>query len=121
MTLKQLLLRYPGLHDILYAFRPCLAATNRVFSIDFLQVNKSLQTIDLKENDIGDEGAEALAEALKVVLGAQILIFWLETCCLFALFVIPQPFYRCRNLCGPRHKLIFLTLLRILSTSFHVF
>ena len=44
-------------------------------SFDFLQVNKSLQTIDLEGNDIDDEGAIALAEALKVVLGAQIRYF----------------------------------------------
>ena len=52
-----------------------LAATNRVFSINFLQLNKSLQTIDLEENDIDEKGAIALAEALKVVSGAQIRYF----------------------------------------------
>ena len=48
---------------------------NRVFSVDFLQVNKSLQTLGLGGNEIGDEGARAIAEALKVVLGAQIRHF----------------------------------------------
>ena len=75
-----------------------LAATNRVFSINFLQLNKSLQTLYLYINNIGDEGAEALAEALKVVLGAQILIFRLETCFLFAFIVILRTCHCCHTL-----------------------
>ena len=47
--------------------------------IDFLQVNNSLQVLYLLNNNISDAGAIALAEALKVVLGAQIPIFWLNT------------------------------------------
>ena len=81
-------------------------APNRVFSVDFLQVNKSLQTLGLGGNEIGDEGARAIAEALKVVLGAQTLIFRLETCFLLHLLSFLKPFHRRRNLCGSRHKLI---------------
>ena len=83
-----------------------------------MQANKSLQTLDLACNSIRDAGAAALAEALKVVLGAQILIFRLKKRFLFAFMVI---FNRCHTLCGPRHKLILLMLLRTPSTSFHVF
>jgi hypothetical protein len=43
---------------------------NRVFSIDFLQKNTSLQKLDLWDNKIGDEGASAIAEALKVDFSA---------------------------------------------------
>ena len=63
---------------------PVSSAIYRVFSIDFLQANSSLQVLNLSDNEISDAGAAALAEALKVVLGAQILIFRLETCFLFA-------------------------------------
>jgi hypothetical protein len=76
-----------------------VSATDRVFSINFLQLNKSLQTLDLNETDIGDAGAAALAEALKVVVvEAQILIFRLETCFLFQLLSFFEPFYRCHKL-----------------------
>ena len=40
-----------------------------VFSIDFLQVNKSLQELNLRGNEISDAGAIALAEA-----GANLII-----------------------------------------------
>ena len=61
-------------------------------------MNNSLQTLQLEGNYIGDAGAEALAEALKVVLGAQMLIFRLETCFLlhflsfFAPSAVATPF-----------------------------
>ena len=97
-----------------HAFWAQLAvATNHVFSINFLQENKTLQTLNLNKNKIGDAGARAIASALKVVLGAQILKFRLETCFLFSFIVIPKPFHRRRSY--PRHKLILLTL----SRTFH--
>ena len=43
--------------------------------------------LKLEDNKISDAGAIALAEALKVVLGAQILMFWLKTWFSFALIV----------------------------------
>ena len=52
-----------------------VSAANRVFSIDFLQKNNSLHALNLGNNEISDAGVAALAEALKVVLGAQIRYF----------------------------------------------
>jgi hypothetical protein len=61
-------------------------------------VNKSLQELNLYWNEISDAGAAALAEALKVVLGAQILIFRLETRFLFAFIVILRTCHCCHTL-----------------------
>ena len=80
------------------------SATNHAFLIDFLQANKSLETLQLEGNYIGDAGAEALAEGLKVVLDAQMLIFRMETCFLLYLLSFPQPFRRCHNHCGLFYK-----------------
>jgi len=42
------------------------------FMVDYLQVNKTLQKLGLKENELGPEGAVPLAEALKVRTSAHV-------------------------------------------------
>ena len=43
-----------------------LAPANRVFLFDFLQTNTSVKELNLISNDIGNEGATAIAKMLKV-------------------------------------------------------
>jgi hypothetical protein len=50
--------------------------------------------LNLWDNNISDAGAAALAGALKVVLGAQIVIFRQNTCFLLQLLSFHQPFRR---------------------------
>ena len=64
-------LSYPGLNIVSYAFRASLAAANRVFSIDFLQVNKYLTSLDMSWNkQITDKGWAEIAKGLAVSIRA---------------------------------------------------
>ena len=63
---KRLFLSYPGLHIVSHSFRACLAAANRVFSINSCHTNTSVTSIDLGSNEVGNEGATAIAKMLEV-------------------------------------------------------
>ena len=65
---KRLFLSYPGLHIVSRAFRASLAAANRVLVFIFCQTNASVQILNLGWNNIGNEGATAIANMLEVGL-----------------------------------------------------
>ena len=47
--------------------KPVSAPANHIFSFNFLQENNTLESLSLNNNNIGDKGAVALAEALEVL------------------------------------------------------
>ena len=47
--------------------KPVSAPANRVFSFDFWQKNSSVKELNLKYNEIGNEGATAIAKMLEVI------------------------------------------------------
>ena len=49
---KRLFLSYPGLHIVSRAFRASLAAANRVFLVNLIQINTSLTSLDVDKNNI---------------------------------------------------------------------
>ena len=65
---KRLFLSYPGLRIVSFAFRASLAPPpNRFFSSGFLQVNKSVTSLDMSENfSITDQGWTEIAKGLAV-------------------------------------------------------
>jgi len=66
-------LSYPGLHIVSYAFRASLAApANHSFSINILQVNTGLTSLDISMNEeITDKGWAEIAKGLAVSIRAS--------------------------------------------------
>jgi hypothetical protein len=72
-----------------HAFDPSEQPANHIFSFNFLQDNNTLESLDLNNNNIGNKGAVALAEALEVLYtcflanSAFKIHAWRHGCCIF--------------------------------------